>query len=85
MKLGTDIGEAQGEVMPKIEITLTIEHIVDSIRQLSAQDQRKLAALVLQDRNLEAFVEELEDSLACERAAEDGPAEPFSPEELTHI
>jgi hypothetical protein len=36
-------------------------------------------------RYLEAFVEELEDSLACERALEEGPAEPLSPEELTHI
>jgi hypothetical protein len=71
--------------MRKIEIVLTVEQIAESIRQLSDQDQRKLAAMVLQDRNLEAFVEELEDSLACERALEEGPAEPLSPEELTHI
>jgi hypothetical protein len=50
--------------MRKIEIVLTVEQIAESIRQLSDQDQRKLAAMVLQDRNLEAFVEELEDSLA---------------------
>ena len=71
--------------MLKIEIVLTVEQIAESIRQLSDQDQRKLAALVLQDRDLEAFVEELEDSLACERAIEEGPAEPFSPDELTHL
>jgi hypothetical protein len=45
--------------MRKIEIVLTVEQIAESIRQLSDQDQRKLAAMVLQDRNLEAFVEEL--------------------------
>jgi hypothetical protein len=38
--------------MRKIEIVLTVEQIAESIRQLSDQDQRKLAAMVLQDRNL---------------------------------
>jgi hypothetical protein len=71
--------------MLTIEIVLTVEQIAESIRQLSDQDQRKLAAIVLQDRNLEAFVEELEDSLACESATDEGPAGPFSPEELTHL
>lgn len=71
--------------MPKIDIVLNVEQIVENIRQLSEEDQRKLAASVLQDRNLEPFVEELEDMLACERAAEEGPAAPFSPEELKHI
>ncbi|MBI4483388.1 MAG: hypothetical protein HY652_10915 [Acidobacteria bacterium] len=71
--------------MPKIEITLTVEQIAEGVRQLSEGDQRKLAALLLQDRQLEPFVEELEDSLACEKAAEEGPAGPFTPDELTHL
>ncbi len=71
----------KGERMSKIEINLTIEQIAESISQLSEEHQRKLAALVLQDRSLEPFVEELEDSLICERAAEE--AEPFSPGDLT--
>jgi len=71
--------------MPDIGPSLKLKHIAENIRRLSEEDQRKLAALVLQDRGLEAFVEELEDSLACEKALEEGPAEPFTTEELTHI
>jgi hypothetical protein len=71
--------------MPKSGASRTVKQIAETIRRLSEQDQRELAALVLQDPNLEAFIEELEDNLACERAAEEGPAEPFVPEELTHI
>lgn len=32
---------------------------------------------------MEAFVEELDDNLTCERAVNEGPPEPFSPDELT--
>ena len=71
--------------MPDIGPSLKVKQIAENIRRLSEEDQRKLAALVLQDRGLEAFVEELEDSLACEKALEEGPAEPFTAEELTHI
>ena len=45
------------------------------MHQLSEDDQRSLAALVLEDRKLEAFVEELEDHLSCERATEEGSTE----------
>jgi len=47
------------------------------MHQLSEKEQRAMAAAVLQDRELEAFVEELEDHLTCERATEEGPAKPF--------
>jgi hypothetical protein len=53
--------------MPKIDIVLNVEQIVENIRQLSEEDQRNLAASVLRDRALEPFVEELEDNLICER------------------
>lgn len=65
--------------MAKLEIALTLEQILDNLHQLSSQEQRTLAAAVLNDRRLEAFVEELEDQLACERAANEGSIEPFSP------
>ena len=38
------------------------------MRQLSDEAKRELAATVLTDPTLEAFVEELDDSLTCERA-----------------
>ena len=65
--------------MIKVETTPSIESLVAEMRQLSEEEQRALAAVVLQDRKLEPFVEELEDHLSCERAEED-PAEllPFS-------
>jgi len=47
------------------------------MHQLSEEEQRSLAAAVLQDRKLEAFVEELEDHLMCERAVEEGSPEPL--------
>lgn len=68
--------------MAKLETPLTIEQIVDNMHQLSEREQRALAAAVLKDGKLEAFVEELDDHLACEKAAEEGSAEPFSPEEF---
>ena len=54
-----------------------IQDIVDEMLQLSENEQRALAAAVVEDRKLEAFVEELEDHLSSERAAEEGSAEPF--------
>ena len=69
--------------MAKLETALSLEQILEGIRQLSDQEKRALASAVLSDRRLEAFVEELDDNLACERAVTDGPSGPFSPDELT--
>lgn len=69
--------------MAKLETALSLEQILEGMRQLSDQEKRALASAVLSDPRLEAFVEELDDNLACERAVNDGPAEPFSPDELT--
>ncbi len=69
--------------MALLETVLTVHQILEGIRQLSVDEQRALAAAVLADRKLEAFVEELEDSLACEDAASEGPALPFTTEELS--
>ena len=62
--------------MFKVEATQSIESLVAEMRQLSEEEQRALAGVVLQDRKLEPFVEELEDQLSCERAEED-PEEPL--------
>jgi hypothetical protein len=62
-------------IMLKVETTPGIESLVAEMRQLSEKEQRALAGVILQDRKLEPFVEELEDQLSCERAEED-------PEEL---
>lgn len=69
--------------MTKLETALNLEQILESMRQLSEQEQRALAATVLTDPTMESFVEELDDNLSCERAANEGPPEPFSPGELT--
>ena len=63
--------------MSRVNTAPSIESIVDEMHQLSENEQRALAAAVLQDRELEAFVEELEDHLTCERATEEGLAKPF--------
>jgi hypothetical protein len=68
--------------MAKLESALSLNQILDGIRLLTEQEQRALAAAVLADPNLESFVEELDDSLTCERAAADGPVEPFLPDKL---
>lgn len=68
--------------MAKLETALSLEQILEGMRQLSDQERRTLAAIVLSDPRLEAFVEELDDNLACERAVNEGPPEPFSPDEL---
>lgn len=65
--------------MIKVETTPSIESLVAEMRQLSEEEQRTLAGAVLQDRKLEAFVEELDDHLSCEKAEAEGPAELFTP------
>ena len=69
--------------MAKLEIALSLEQILEGMRQLNGEEQRALAASVLSDPKLEAFVEELDDDLMCERAANEGPPEPFVADELT--
>ena len=71
--------------MTLVKDRISVEQVAESIGVLSEKDQRQLAALVLRDRKLEPFVEELEDSLACERAAEENGAEPFAAEETSRI
>lgn len=68
--------------MATLEATLSLDQILDNIGRLSEKEKRVLANAVLHDRRLEAFVEELDDQLACDKAVEDGPPEPFAPEEL---
>lgn len=65
------------QIMSTVNAARSIERLVAELHQLSEAEQRELAAAVLQDRKLEAFVEELEDHLSCERAAAEGSAEPF--------
>lgn len=69
--------------MSKVETALNVEQILEGMRQLSDEEKRALASTVLSDPTLEAFVEELDDSLTCERAVNEGPPEPFHPDELT--
>ena len=69
--------------MAKLETALSLEQILEGMRQLSDEEKRALASIVLSDPRFEAFVEELDDSLTCERAANDGAPEPFNPDELT--
>ena len=61
--------------MSKVKTAPNIESIIDRMQQLSEEEQRALAAVVLEDQKLEAFVEELEDHLSCERAAEEQATE----------
>jgi hypothetical protein len=63
--------------MSRVNTAPTIDSIVEEMHQLSEDEQRSLGAAVLQDRKLEAFVEELEDHLMCEAAAEEGLPEPL--------
>ena len=69
--------------MTELETALSLEQILEGIRQLSDQEKRALASAVLSDVGLEAFVEELDDNLTCERAANEGHPEAFNPDELT--
>jgi hypothetical protein len=63
--------------MSNVKAASSIENIINEMRQLPEHEQRALAAAVLEDRKLEAFVEELEDHLSSERAATEGPTELF--------
>ena len=54
--------------MAKLESALSLDQILDGIRHLTEQEQRALAGAVLADPSIESFVEELDDSLSCERA-----------------
>jgi hypothetical protein len=65
--------------MTSIKIVPTVENLVQEIRQLSVAEQRSLASAVLKERTLEAFVEEIEDQLSCERAATEESPEQFKP------
>lgn len=64
--------------MSTLKTSPSVESIVAEIQQLSEEEQRTLAAAVLQDRLLESFVEELEDQLSCEKAVAEGSAELFT-------
>ena len=48
-----------------------IKQILQEMRRLSDDEQRALAGAILDDRKLEAFVEELDDHLMCERASKE--------------
>ena len=63
--------------MSKVRTAPTVESVIDELHQLSEHDQRALAGAIINDRKLEAFIEELEDHLACEAAAEEGSEELF--------
>lgn len=65
--------------MSKVEIAPSVESLIAEMRELSEEQQRTLAGAILQDRKLEAFVEELDDHLSCERSAEEGRTELFTP------
>ena len=69
--------------MSKVETALSLDQILEGMRQLSAEEKRTLAAIVLSDPELEDFVEEFDDHLTCERKANEGPPEPFNPAEVT--
>jgi hypothetical protein len=70
--------------MAKLETALSLEQILEGMRQLSDQEKRALASTVLLDPKLEAFVEELDDALACDRSINEAAPAPFSPDELTN-
>ena len=63
--------------MSRVETAPTLKNLIAEMRQLSEEEQRSLASAVLEDRTLEAFVEELEDQLSCERAATEENPEQF--------
>ena len=71
--------------MTKLETALSLEQILEGMRQLSDQEKRALASAVLSDPRLEAFVEELDDNLTCERAGNEASSEPFSWAEQSHL
>ena len=64
--------------MSTLKTSPSVKSIVAEIQHLSDEEQRTLAAAVLEDRLLESFVEELEDQLSCEKAAAEGSVELFT-------
>jgi hypothetical protein len=64
--------------MSRVNTLPSVESIIAEMRHLSPDQQRALAAAVLQDRSLEAFVEEVEDHLSCDQAVAEGSAELFN-------
>jgi hypothetical protein len=65
--------------MINLETAPKVESLIAQLRELSEEEQRTLAGAVLQDSKLEAFVEELEDHLNCERSESEGSLELFTP------
>lgn len=65
--------------MSTVEIAATVKNLIAEMRQLTQEEQRSLASAVLGEQTLEAFVEELEDQLSCERATTEGNPEQFTP------
>ncbi|HZI60765.1 MAG TPA: hypothetical protein VFD62_08635 [Pyrinomonadaceae bacterium] len=65
--------------MSSVKTTPSVKDLIAEMGQLSQEDQRSLANAVLNERTLEAFVEELEDQLSCERAVTEGGPEQFTP------
>lgn len=65
--------------MSSLKTASTVKDLIAEMSQLSPKDQRSLASAVLKERTLEAFVEELEDQLSCERAVTEGGPEQFTP------
>jgi len=63
--------------MPNVKTTSSIDNIIDEMHQLSEEEQRALAGAILEDRKLEAFVEELEDHLSCDKGSTEEPVELF--------
>jgi hypothetical protein len=70
--------------VPKLETPSALDQILENMRVLKEIDQRTLAAAVLKDQQLEAFVEELDDHLTCERAAEEAAPNRFSTVEFNN-
>lgn len=64
--------------MSKVKTAPSVANIIDEMQQLSEDEQRALAGAILEDRKLEAFVEEIEDHLNSERASTEGATELFS-------
>lgn len=64
--------------MMKVETAPRIDNLIAELCKLSEEEQRTLAGAVLENRRLEAFVEELDDHLSCEKAAKEGSAEPLT-------
>jgi hypothetical protein len=65
--------------MSSLKNAPTVKDLITDMRHLSQEDQQRLASAVLSERTLEAFVEEIDDQLSCERATTEGSPEEFTP------